>query len=427
MSVSVFESAASCSGVVQYHALYGGVYGQNRLYQRPDGSFEVLAKTPAEVVGERVIRPLIDATYSLTVRTFHFIKGGLSFLDTALSKTLQFLPVASASSIPELKLGSNCPSLQALANAQAKAKAAPQLPVAKVRESFLTAQEAKAYLEGRLGPIAAPQSYCRAENLFKRIQELKVPVVSQKKELEQAYHELQQLVDQDALLHCEARVLELLTEFSLHLDRYSLSALQPLPAFLSSLLNGSGADYTFADLDFLVTKINQLAREVVPKYQMTKQYKGLEQWIDIILDSAEKNMGNKDSLLLSFKSMIRLLQTASDPKITKEQKAKLRKMAKLYQMSEPAIQDLAVAQQALKITGSKIWALDFLHSYLESLPDDIAILEESLKDVGSSLYKNTRVLLAGALPIALLLWLTPDKAKKVLMVIAALLVISRYL
>lgn len=433
MSLSVFDSAASCGGAVHYHALYSGLTCENRLYQRPDGSFEVLPKSPAEVVGERVIRPLIDATYSLSVRTFQLIKSGFSFLDTALTKTLQFLPVASASSVlyapsenTKVSLDSPCPSLQALSNAQAKARQnhrGKDAAAIKTKTAFLTAEEARAYLEERIGPVATPQTYCQVENLFKLLKELKVPTMVQKKELERAYDELQLLVDQDALLHCEQRVIEMLTEFNVHIHQYSLFALEPLPKLLSSLLNGSGMDYTFADLDFLVIKINQLAREVVPKYQMTNNNKALHQWVDIILESAEKNMGNKDPLLLSFKTMIKLLQTSSTAKISKEQKGKLRKMAKLYQMSAPSGQDLAVASDVLKSTGSKIWVLDMLNSYIESLPDDIANLEESLKDVGSSLYQSTRVQLTSALPVLLLLLLAPDRAKKVLILVAALLAI----
>lgn len=444
MSVSVFDNAASFGGAVHYHALYSGMQRENRLYQRPDGSFEVLPKSPAEVVGERVIRPLIDVTYSLSVRTFQLIKSGFSFLDTALSKTLQFLPVASASGLSQMPSEESshtiktfpsypCPSLQALSNAQAKArqnhigKETPQgenVASLKTKEVFLSAEEARAYLEERIGPVATPQTYCQVENLFKLLKELKVPTMVQKKELERAYAELQLLVDQDALLHCEQRVIEMLGEFNIHIQQYSLFALEPLPKLLSSLLNGSAMDYTFADLDFLVTKINQLAREVVPKYQMANQNKALHQWVDIILESAEKNMGNKDLLLLSFKTVIKLLQTSSTAKILKEQKGKLRKMAKLYQMSAPSGQDLAVAQDVLKITGSKIWVLDFLNSYVESLPDDIANLEESLKDVGSSLYQSTRVQLTSALPVLLLLLLAPDRAKKVLILVAALLAIN---
>lgn len=448
MSVSIFNSTAAFGGVVHYHALHNSLPHKNRLYQRPDGSFEVMPKSPAEVVGERVIRPLLDVTYSLSVRTFQLIKSGFSFLDTALTKTLQFLPQASASSVfhvPAKELAKRddkafpqypCPSLQALSNAQAKARQNHKdkesvhdkdVKVLKPKNAFLSAQEARAYLEERIGPVATPQTYCQVENLFKMLRELKVPTMVQKKELEHAYAELQLLIDQDALLHCEQRVIELLSEFSLHIHKYSLGALEPLPKLLSSLLNGSGMDYTFADLDFLVTKINELAREVVPKYQMTNQNKALHQWVDIILESAEKNMGNKDPLLLSFKTVIRLLQTSSNAKISKEQKGKLRKLAKLYQMSAPSGQDLAVAQDVLKITGSKIWVLDFLNSYLESLPDDIANLEESLKDIGSSLYQSARVQLMSALPVLLLLLIAPDRAKKVLILAAVLLAAVRYL
>lgn len=68
----------------------------NRLYQHPDGSLEVVPKTPAEVFGERVLRPLIDITYSGAVRVFQILKAGCLGVDAVFSRAVNVLPVANA-------------------------------------------------------------------------------------------------------------------------------------------------------------------------------------------------------------------------------------------------------------------------------------------------------------------------------------------
>ena len=72
----------------------------NRLYQHADGSLEVIPKTPAEVLGERVLRPLIDLTYDGAVRVFGIIKAGCAKIDAVFSRALQILPVAYAETAP---------------------------------------------------------------------------------------------------------------------------------------------------------------------------------------------------------------------------------------------------------------------------------------------------------------------------------------
>jgi hypothetical protein len=69
----------------------------NRLHKHRDGSLEVIPKTPFEIFGERIIRPLIDTTYDFSSRTFQVLKRGVSFWDNIFSRALNFLPVAKAS------------------------------------------------------------------------------------------------------------------------------------------------------------------------------------------------------------------------------------------------------------------------------------------------------------------------------------------
>lgn len=79
----------------------------NRLVRHENGSLETIPKTPAEIVGERLIRPLIDTAFDLSTRSFSIIKSGLSFVNNFLSKACAFLPTAEASPVPSKQEQSN--------------------------------------------------------------------------------------------------------------------------------------------------------------------------------------------------------------------------------------------------------------------------------------------------------------------------------
>jgi hypothetical protein len=103
-SLHLEESSVSLAGTIQSSKLDKepdidySVRG-NRLHRRIDGSLEVIAKTPCEVIGERVIRPLLDTTYDLSIRSVKVLKRVFSSFDNVLSRTLNFLPGAEATSL----------------------------------------------------------------------------------------------------------------------------------------------------------------------------------------------------------------------------------------------------------------------------------------------------------------------------------------
>lgn len=109
MSLSIYQqSIVSCSASGLAWTSQGNcgsessnAIRQNRLRRHSDGTVEVIHHTPCEVIGRRVIRPLLNTAYDLSSRTFRIFKRGFSFLDTALSRTLNFLPGAAASPTPD--------------------------------------------------------------------------------------------------------------------------------------------------------------------------------------------------------------------------------------------------------------------------------------------------------------------------------------
>lgn len=77
----------------------------DRLVQHQDGSLEVIPKNVAEVFGERVVRPALDLSIHACQRGYNLVKQGINFLDTRLSKIINFLPAAKAQEITIPTLG----------------------------------------------------------------------------------------------------------------------------------------------------------------------------------------------------------------------------------------------------------------------------------------------------------------------------------
>ncbi len=315
--------------------------------------------------------------------------------------------------------GPNCPAVQALYDAKRQVENQSLQPgnarPLVLPRVFATPQEAKTYIEERMGgPVADPKASCRADGSLRILSETK----TKKHELDKAYQNLQTLIDQGALKHCEQRIVETLGILSENIQERSLASLDPLADLVSSLLNTSGMEYKFTELDFLVTKINKLSQEMVIKYQMTNQKKTLEKWIDIMLSSAEKNPANRDCLVETFRTAIKTIQTGSDPKLTPEQIVRLRKMAR-------SAQDLPAASDVIKATGSKIWLLDVVNNYLECMPDDLKTIERSVSDIAKTVYASTTLTVVASTPLATFTLLFPEKVQKGAIILGALYSIYR--
>ncbi len=308
----------------------------------------------------------------------------------------------------------NCPSVQALFDAKKEVenhsmRIGNQHSVVLPR-IFATAQEAKVYIEERMGgPIADPKTSCRADSSLRIVSETK----TKREALDKAYQNLQMLIDQDALKHCEQRVVETLGKLADTIQDRSLASLDPLADLISSLLNTRGMEYKFTELDFLVTKINELSREMVIKYQMTNQKVTLSKWIDIMLSSAEKNPAHRDSLIQTFKTAVKTLQSSSEPKLSQEQIARLRKMARNSA-------DLPASEELLKVTGSKIWFFGLVSNYLECIPDDLKLIERSISDIADTVYQSSTLTTLACAPLAALTLLFPDRIQKGAIILGAL-------
>ena len=71
----------------------------NGLYERTDGSIGVIPKSPAEVLGEQILRPVIDKTVSLGKNSFELIKQGFYKADKITTKIFNIIPGAQAKNI----------------------------------------------------------------------------------------------------------------------------------------------------------------------------------------------------------------------------------------------------------------------------------------------------------------------------------------
>ncbi len=379
----------------------------NRLHKRIDGTLEVMPKPPGVVLGEWVLRPMIDVTYSLSMQTFQIIKSGLFSIGNILSSPINIFPGAQASSTGEASPTSDnaesvlCPALRVIVNAKKNAgtdsSSSPKLSdgaknpkkivdddLSQDDADFSSPEDAQKYLEARMGKVLSPKSNCLAENEITHIKDIKQPRLEQKEILKKAYALIQLLAREDQLVLCNQRVLELLSTIDADSHSYSIDALHPLPELLSSLLNMKGGAYTSKDLDLLVTKINELSRKMTVQLLMTNDQKAFLGWIDVMLKSAVK----KPHFLIST-CEVALKVLHSNTAIKWEQKKELRNMARWHQKNSISPQEQAITNKILDATGSQITLINVFFSYLECFPDDMKRFDAFAQDIGSVLFSSS--------------------------------------
>jgi hypothetical protein len=285
-------------------------------------------------------------------------------------------------------------------------------------QAFASDAAAVAYIKERMGSFNAPATFCLAEEPIRTIKAVK----STLPEIEKASNELIKLIQTDSLRHCEPRIMDLLAEFATTLNDRSLASMERLPDVLKALLHTKGQDFTFSQLTFLATTINKLSREMVPRYFSTNQDATCRRWIDLMLDSAR----DRETRLESMRTATGLLQGTTEEKFSPEQKAKIRKMARLFQVGTTSPQDLAAAQDLLKITGSNIRIMEFINSYLECLPDDIKNIEESMLAIARTIYNSSTLRGIALASIAGVVVLNPGRIKQALILLGCLYALKRY-
>ena len=410
----------------------------NRLHKRIDGTLEVMPKPVGVVLGEWVLRPLIDATYNISTQTFQIIGNGFFPLSNFLTSPINFFPGAQASPTEAPFPPSEnadpmlCPALRALKSAGENIHA-DSLQLHRPKDSpnndhddfsqdddeFSSPEEAQKYLEERMGKVNKPTTNCLAENEIVQIKDIKKPNPAQKQILKKAYALIQLLAKEDHLVLCNQRVLELLNTIYSDSYSYSIDALHPLPELLASLLNMKGGDYTSNDLDLLVTKINEISRKMTVQLRVTNDQIALVGWIDVMLRSAAKN---PHLLISTYEIALKVLH--SNATIKWEQKRELRNMARWHQKNPISQEEQVIANKILDITGSQIALMNAGFSYLECIPDDIKRLNELAQDIRSILFSSATFREMTALIIGLLAFRTiPTDYKN----IATLITLSAFL
>jgi hypothetical protein len=72
----------------------------SRLVRRDDGQIILREKSVAEILGEQVLRPLLDRTIDLSCKSVRLLKKGWSFFDRVTTKMVNIFPVALAAEVP---------------------------------------------------------------------------------------------------------------------------------------------------------------------------------------------------------------------------------------------------------------------------------------------------------------------------------------
>ena len=107
-SVNTSHQAAAVQGIPCYQfpqkdrgsAIDYSVPG-NRLIQHADGSIELPQKTPAELFGEQILRPMIDLSVATCRFGFNALSYGFSSINRVLTQAFNFIPGAEARSLRE--------------------------------------------------------------------------------------------------------------------------------------------------------------------------------------------------------------------------------------------------------------------------------------------------------------------------------------
>ncbi|EDV20613.1 hypothetical protein TrispH2_007243 [Trichoplax sp. H2] len=74
----------------------------SRLIKKYNGTIELLPKTPGEIIGEQIVRPVLDATLSVAKSTLNILTQGFNLLDRGMSKMFQILPAAQATDVGQI-------------------------------------------------------------------------------------------------------------------------------------------------------------------------------------------------------------------------------------------------------------------------------------------------------------------------------------
>jgi len=450
---TLFTYSESSTSVALF--LQNQFMNENRSCDLRDKPIFVHSKSPAEVFGERIIRPLVSATVDLSGHTWRVVKKGFLFLDRCLSGIMHPLPGAEASltcrnesldeeSIPLTCINPNkiCTPLRTfwkvanqyhgrlsqLPNPYSNLKLLPSSGVSSVGVSLdidvKRKENAQRYIEHKTRkPAPKIEHHCLGQDSIQHIREIKNPTPGQKVLLKDAYAELERLANADALAPCNQKLAELFHHVVKEYKQYSISALHPMPELLATLLNWSGASHTFNELEELTAKIHEIALVMIPVLSSTNDYEALLRWVEVMLDSAARK---NEFLSPTFNVAMQLLQSKMGDNIKSEQKRTLRRLA-TWHVNNPLVgQDKEIADKLLLLCSSQIWSVRVLFSYLESIPDDIKRLDEILQEAGAALSNCRTVQDVTALTIVMILCrMGPDRVRKAGLATIMALVLGR--
>ncbi len=395
------------------------VYG-NRLY-RP---IEIVPKHPAYLLGELVVRPLLDCGYGASVYTFRAVKRSMIFLNNIATQRFVFFPGATASATaldkpkeiecPEEKilrtvfddykqkrlkdtqfpktLPNGKESVPESKNSQEITASATALDKPNVPElensqeivdnrSEITPEEArKILLEGTEDDT---KMRCAAEREIEIVRALKKPDKTEQHALASAYNRAKYLINTNGFVGCHELLIGLLDEIKSDAHFYSIKALYPLPDLLQFILKHESHDSTYIDIALILKKINDIARHMLSRLQVSVDEEMISLWSDIMLQSCKKNPA---LLVDTLETVLDILQKNAENSFTDEQITDLRVMARTLKNGSNK-EHQALAGKILDLTGPQVTP-NFIYTPLEFLPAEIRKLNQRVKDIGVAIIQT---------------------------------------
>ncbi len=378
---------------------------EGRLYER-DGVIQLIPKSPAEVVGERVLRPLIDLTYQAASSVFDSIKSKVM---TAHRFVLDFnlLPVAHAESIPQDSLDEaqnvlySCSLTDGFAQiekmpllpdrpqiASSELEVEPNTKTQKLRKAlriFKTSAEALQFLHDDGVDTTQFQPICLLQNDFNRLtyppQSLSLKT---SQNIRESMDALSVFVKEGDLRGCESNISPLLTAIKMQTTKYPLEILGRFPDLLLPMLERLSGVYSIRDFSDDLTTLHDISQEVIEKIRHSDETH-ISPWISLLIDTSKRD---PKLLKSTFKLATTLFQSGKADAMTWKFQKYLRRLATLSRVNTMNDDEANIVEKFLKVSGSQNFILDTILSFLESLEYDFIRIERQSIDLRSLLVKS---------------------------------------
>jgi len=255
----------------------------NRLQERA-GYIELVPKTPGEIFGEQVLRPLFDAAYNSSIYTLSVLKNGFQRLDSIFARALRFPPGAGAASQLVVLPG------QSFQRESSSKTPCDEESLCGSGKDLEGAEKEHQSFEARPSALPTPspkllisRTSCPMENYIDFIGDVEQLIISpNRKALRRTFEQLNYAACKRKLANCHQNLMELVYAIDANSLDYPVGTLRPLPEFLALVVQVGKEIYNHENFVILTMRINELSQNML---ELGGQVDISNIWIDVLLHS----------------------------------------------------------------------------------------------------------------------------------------------